>query len=1010
MNPKFQKGQVVKLINTDKIGVICEDPKAISNQNYYVLFIEGQYKTYSEESLELNENLKVDILSNIKDKNFATYKEFLSYLTYIKVERPLSNNLYAFLSSRTQFEVHQFKPVLKYLQSPYQRLLIADEVGVGKTIEAGIIYTELQSRQNLNKVLIICPSALRYKWQKELRKRFNEDFGLVDSKTLKAFFRSYDRSPTHRGIKGIASFQMLRDETVLQELERLQIPFDLIIIDEAHHMRNEGTRSHSLGRILSTTTDGMVLLSATPLQLGNRDLFNIFSILVPEEFNNFDIFEEHIIPNEYINIALKKLSQNESSTEILSILEKVESTSQRNRFMTNSNYIFCKSTLLKIDITREDRILLHRKLYELNVLSQVYTRTKKKEIDVASPIRDPITIKVDFTEEELKFYNAVSDLFLRLHPGCPPGFLLQMPQRQVASCIPASINYLKDIYTTGVIDISKEDSDEEEEDEVKIKLTKEDVDSIKEILELGERLDGPDSKTKTFLETISSILEEGKIKKIIIFSFFKRTLKYLEKKLIEISVRVKRVDGDVPFEERERIMDEFSNPDGFKILLSSEVGGEGLDMQFCNCMFNYDLPWNPMKIEQRIGRLDRYGQINPKIHIYNFSVKGTIETNIFLRLCNRIGIFERYVGELEPILGEEIKKLTQNVINVNLTDEQQNRLVDQAANVIERKKQELEIFDEQRSKFIGQDNYFTEEITNIQKEERFISANEIINLFENFIQEEFPKSKFSEKDKGLYEIKFSEDLKDMILTYLRLDNQLSQEARDRYYELLESKSFLTTFDYKVANVHPYVEFITLRHPFVKTIIGHYKRKNFKQVTSIEYISTEANLKGKYVFFLFLLEIKSFTKSLTFVPVAIDVNTCTINVSLSEILLKIVSDSKESPPFSCDHIDEIKEKALSYVIERKNKKEEDLRTTNESLINDRIISLEQTYQIRINQIDELIQKYDHNLTENKSKIVIMKQSQKQNITRNFENKKIQLESDKKIIVSHELIAGGLLYVK
>src|SRR3989338_6489885 len=310
MNPKFQKGQVVKLINTDKIGVICEDPKIISNQNYYVLFIEGQYKTYSEESLELNETRKVDIQSLFRNKNFASLKEFLSYLTFIKVERPLSNNLYAFLSSRTQFEVHQFKPVLKYLQSPYQRLLIADEVGVGKTIEAGIIYTELQSRQNLNKVLIICPSALRYKWQKELRKRFNEDFGLVDSKTLKAFFRSYDRSPTHRGIKGIASFQMLRDETVLQELERLQIPFDLIIIDEAHHMRNEGTRSHSLGRILSTTTDGMVLLSATPLQLGNRDLFNIFSILVPEEFNNFDIFEEQIIPNEYINIALKKLSQN----------------------------------------------------------------------------------------------------------------------------------------------------------------------------------------------------------------------------------------------------------------------------------------------------------------------------------------------------------------------------------------------------------------------------------------------------------------------------------------------------------------------------------------------------------------------------------------------------------------------------------------------------------------------------------------------------------------------------
>jgi len=152
MEPKFSKGQVVRLANTDKKGVICEEPKIISGQFHYELFIENTHKTYSEESLELDERKKINF-QDIIDGKFCSLRDFGSYLTFIKVERPLSNNLYAFLSSRTEFEVYQFKPVLKFLQSPYQRLLIADEVGVGKTIEAGIIYTELLSRHKLRSSL-----------------------------------------------------------------------------------------------------------------------------------------------------------------------------------------------------------------------------------------------------------------------------------------------------------------------------------------------------------------------------------------------------------------------------------------------------------------------------------------------------------------------------------------------------------------------------------------------------------------------------------------------------------------------------------------------------------------------------------------------------------------------------------------------------------------------------------------------------------------------------------------
>lgn len=1015
MDSKFKKGDIVKLVNTDKKGMVFEEPKIISDQYYYDIFIDNTHKTYSEESLEPAEIKKVNLKRLFSKNEFSAIRDFNSYMTFIKVERPLSNNLYAFLSSRTVFEVHQFKPVVKYLNSPYQRLLVADEVGVGKTIEAGVIYTELRSRHELKNSLIICPSALRYKWQKEMKKRFNEDFGLIDTRTLKAFFKRYDRTPYGVGIKGIASIQMLRNEEILKELERLQIPFDFIVVDEAHHMRNETTRSYQLGKILSESAEGMVFLSATPLQLGNKDLFNLFHILLPDEFDNLSTFEEQVKPNEFINLALREISKKESAKEILEMLRNVENTSQKDRFLQNQNYNFCVNLLSnKDELEHIDRVALHTKLNELNVLSQIYTRTKKKEINIKAPIREPTTISVDFTEDEATFYNKVSQLFLRLHPGAHPGFILQMPQRQVASCIPAAKKYLKDLYRAGEIDLSKEDIDVEEEEEGKLILTERDLTDIKSIIEFAETIKDPDSKTVKFLEAIQNMFSKGDIKKVIIFSFFKRTLKYLEKQLKDIGISVARVDGDVPFIEREQIIEKFAEPDGYQVLLSSEVGGEGLDMQFCNCMINYDLPWNPMRIEQRIGRLDRYGQESPKVYIYNFSVEGTIESNIFLRLCNRIGVFEQYVGELEPILGEQIKQLTQELGNPKLTPEQQKEKADQAALVIERKKKELELFDVERNKFIGQDDYFTEQITDIQKNERFITHEEVLNLVNNFINEEYPKSKIeASKDKnGIYNLKVDHDLRGFVLDCLKTQ-KISTETEDLFINQLHKDLFSVTFDYEVANANSHIEFITIRHPFVKAIISHYEKKEFKPITKISYKDTNLDSDSNYLFFIYLLEIKSFTKSLTFVPVVLKQENGEIDDELSKRLLKIIKESEdysEDVSLSEDDIINYEDVALEHMTKTKREKEIELKETNESLINDRLSSMEQTHNLRITKIDEFINRLKQNEDEKSQKVINMKESQKINLNRNYDQKKAQLEADKKIIVSHELIAGGFLNVK
>src|SRR5262249_28925686 len=152
----------------------------------------------------------------------------------------------------------------------------------------------------------------------------------------------------------------------------------------------------------------------------------------------------------------------------------------------------------------------------------------------------------------------------------------------------------------------------------------------------------------------------------------------------------------------------------------SEVGSEGLDFQFCHILVNYDLPWNPMVVEQRIGRLDRLGQKAERIVILNCSAQGTIEELILQRLYSRIRIFEDSIGDLEPILGEEIKKLTETLLHSKLTAEERDRLVQEKARVLEHRRQELEELERQSSRFLGQDEFFNEEIKRVQGLKRYL--------------------------------------------------------------------------------------------------------------------------------------------------------------------------------------------------------------------------------------------------------------------------------------------------
>jgi len=539
MNAKFLKGDkvIIKALG-NKIGIIDGDPKETKGKIFYPVSIDPSQPSpyYPQNSLEKFIRPKsVDQL--LRAKEFSTVEDFIQSLIYKKLEKPLSDNLYTFYSSRTEFQVHQFKPVIKFLNTFKQRLLLADEVGLGKTIEAGIIITEVSARLGeLSRVLIVCPSMLTPKWEKEMQKRFSLDFDILKRDDFMKFLQRYTEYGEAEKLKAIISLQTLRSNKMIDGLREVAPHFDIVIVDEAHYMRNPETLSSELGEVLSEFSDSMLFLSATPLQLGTPDLFNLLSLLIPEEFSDFALFHNLIEPNEYLNNALRRLYDPNAAIQLL---KKVEETSQKERFTKNSFYHEAIELLGSSKLTREQAIRLQKLLIELNCLSYVFTRTKKKDVEIQFPIREARVIRVQFTPEEMAFYNAVTNFaaerfMARSTSSQGISFAVIMPQRQVASCIQAMKESLDEIVKKRVIKAASEDNgdiiDPYSDTDAPWKLQEKDISSISKLKGIANKVGNVDTKFDKFLEALRQLEQEDTNSKIMVFAFFKKTLEHIRKK------------------------------------------------------------------------------------------------------------------------------------------------------------------------------------------------------------------------------------------------------------------------------------------------------------------------------------------------------------------------------------------------------------------------------------------------------------------------------------------------
>lgn len=1023
------KGDKVRIkALSNKIGIIDGEPRQAKNKLIYPVCIDPAQPSYFYPEAALEKFIPPKSIDQLlSSKEFAKKESFVQGLIYKKLDRPLSDNLYTFYASRTEFLVHQFKPVLKFLNTAKRRLLLADEVGLGKTIEAGIIITELAARSGgLSRVLVVCPSMLTQKWQRELQRRFGLEFKTLKSNDFKDFLQRYKEYWEAEKLRGICSLQTLRAKQMIEQLREVEPYFDIVIVDEAHYMKNPETLSSELGEVLGELSEAMLFLSATPLQLGTFDLFNLLRLLVPEEFSDFLLFHGLIEPNDYINNAFRRLY---NPSDALNELKKVENTSQKDRFTKNPYYLDAIKLLIdnKDKLSRDQAIRLQKLLIELNCLSYIFTRTKKKDVETQFPIREAKVITVKFTQAEMDFYNAVTNFVAERFTtkyGSSQGisFAVIMPQRQVASCIQAMKQSLDWIVKKKVIKAPEEDDgdiiDPTADTEPSWKLQQNEILAIKRLLSSANKVKEVDTKFDMFLKALRELEKEDPEAKIIVFAFFKKTLEYLRKKLerTEYSGKEELIHGDIHKKDREKIISKFHKSKEIKILLSSEIGGEGLDFQFCNVIFNYDLPWNPMRVEQRIGRLDRYGQKHEKILIYNFSMVGTIDDEILRRLYERINIFEKYIGDLEAILGDQITELTREMFNTKLTHEQKVRKIEKVAENIARQKKELEEFEIECQKFIGQDEYFNQEISRILEAKKFITSAEVKFFLQIFLKDTFPKTTLLPPKRGrekVFVLNADENFKRFFRQYALPSDNIKEAER----KLSFSGGMLVTFDSQEACRDESLEFLTIHHPIIKAIKRFYdENKQEVGLTARLILRGNKNYIGEYLFFIYLLEKTALKNDLILLPVLVKINNKKVHILddlcnwfLAEVVTAETAN-EDIAEYGDGQFNQIFKEAEEYLEIKREEEEEKLKRSNNILVNNQIESIKQATTIKIRKAEEIIRKLiSHDRTE-EDPIVRLHRGRIRNLEIALAEKIKSYEQKRAISVSFALIAGGVVKIE
>lgn len=971
MKPRFDIGQNVKLVTSGKIGTIN---KVIEGHSEYAykLMIDGTTRVYAEKYLEPYVDTENEIIESIEANLFGDADDLALFETWFRLKKPIEGNLYSYLSSRTLFNPYQFKPLLKFISpSSEERLFIADEVGVGKTIETGILLMELLARGRIDRnqpVLIVCPNVLGPKWVKEMEDRFNLKFHLHDSRSLENMFKIFNESKHMQNPWGIVSIQLLRTEKFMKYLEkmaaeRLEPIWSLVIVDEAHHMRNSGTESNQVGHLISMLTQMLVMLSATPLNLRDEDLFNQMTILNPALFPDKQTFEALIAPVKSLNKIRRLISMRDPETkaEVLREIQDMSSEGIGKIIRNHEGVLELEHRITHSEpLSSEEVAYYDRVLTSLSPLDSSFTRTLKRESMSHRVTREVIKVPVELTDREYAFYlktiTAVQEAYLQ-RGGNPIalGFITNMPMRMLTSSIPAMKDYLK--WSVAYDQIVEDDPfDEEDEDEVVSQNLSPELRKIFiELISESEKLAEEDTKMDKFEELVTRMMDELENKQIIVFSFFRRTLKYLKERLQKMGYRAEIISGEVPLTTtngvtgRYEIMERFKNKE-LDVLLSSEVGGEGLDFQFCQAMINYDMPYNPMKVEQRIGRLDRFGQMADKVIIANMYLKDTVDEKIYHLLYDRIQLIEDSVGFMEPIIGQQLADLQKGIFENSLTEEQIEKRTREIENALAQSKIEHMKFENGRSELLGEDK-ISDTIANMTTTD-FVKPVDSMRLTKIFLEGQEGCS-FTELEEDFCEITLSPSVAVDVEEYSKLPG--SANALEELHPLLKRmKKVPVVFNGQKSLEKPGAVFLPPSGHWMKFILRYMEEnQRIMKLFQLKGTSSEFELKeGEYLVPIFEVEFDGFRKELNLSAVPLDLKSEEVEKLDYTVFMRTLGQKafgKGAIELEPSALEAYLDGARTALESQMELKLEELRKQNKYIIESKVNSLKKGNEVRLERL-------------------------------------------------------------
>lgn len=807
-----------------KVGAIIEGPKwpdpveikKIEDFGEDVKIIGSRLSSGIHVDAILSKEELADINLKTIECDFSSDPEkvFLALETIRYRFASLYDPLLAMNTSKVDPLPHQIEAVYGHvLKLPRIRFLLAHDPGAGKTIMAGLIIKEMKLRHLVSRILIVAPGHLKNQWSRELKEKFEENFIIANRGTTNAL---YGENVWAKENQIITSIDFAKRDEILPSLQSSQ--FDLIIVDEAHKMAAykysdsvTKTGRYKLGEILSNNSEHLLFLTATPHK-GDTENFRLFlDLLEPGFFATPDMLEESI-------------EKDENSLFLRRIKEDMKDFEGKPLFLPR--HVFTPTYNLS-DPERD----LYRKIteYVRNQYNKALSSEKKRNIGFAL-----IILQRRLASSSFALWKSLQRRRDRLKE-------MLSDFEKSKKITPKAFDF------DDTEDMSEEErweqeqlwetlsiAENREELEREIQTLEELVDTTKQIIDQEAEV-----KLEKLKETMKTLEEKSLNKKILIFTESRDTLEYLEKRINSWGYQVNTIHGGM--QQLERIEAEKIFKTQTQVMIATEAAGEGINLQFCHLMINYDIPWNPNRLEQRMGRIHRYGQ-KFEVFVYNLIAHDTIEGRIFKRLFEKLAEIKSKLGsdKVYDIIGEIYygKDLSQLLSDAAIGAKTEDEILAELEITVDTEyiqKIRDDLGDTLATKHID----FTQ-IKDLRERAR---ENKLIpDYTANFFKKAFVKAegKIRERPRSLYAV-------DSIPYWIRSITK-EDTIKKSFGPTLNSYPKIT-FDKEVGPKDQDAEFITFGHPFFESVLEWISR-NFSGdlQKGASFIDHSGQLDGTILFF------------------------------------------------------------------------------------------------------------------------------------------------------------------